>query len=80
MTLMSGNDWSSDGKKDTYDGPIQTSEDFEYQQGKPIKALIGIALLVVLALVLSRMNPAPHEASSNPAVTTGQTTGSATRP
>ena len=79
MTLMSGHDWSSDGKKGAYEETTQTSDEFEYQQGKPIKALIGIVLLVVLALVLSRLNPAPHETSSNPAVTTGQTTGSATR-
>ncbi|MDO8979990.1 MAG: hypothetical protein Q7V17_12245 [Afipia sp.] len=78
MTL-SANNWSSDSKEGGYDEPIQTSEEFEYQQGKPIKAIIGIALLVVLALVLSRMNPAPHAISNNPAVTTGQTTGSATR-
>lgn len=79
MTLMTGKDWPSDGKKGAYDETTQTSDEFEYQQGKPIKALIGIVLLVVLALVLSRLNPAPHETSSNPAVTTGQTTGSATR-
>jgi len=79
MALMSGNDWPSDGKKGGYDEPVQTSEEFEYQQGKPIKALIGVALLVVLALVLARMSPAPHEASNNPAVTTGQTTGSGAR-
>lgn len=76
---LSANDWSSDRKKGGYDEPIQTSEEFEYQQGKPIKALIGVALLVVLALVLARMNPAPHEASTDPAVTTGQTTGSSAR-
>lgn len=86
MTLMTGKDWPPDGKKGAYDETTQTSDEttqtsdeFEYQQGKPIKALIGIVLLVVLALVLSRLNPAPHETSSNPAVTTGQTTGSATR-
>lgn len=78
MTL-SANDWSSDGKKGGYDDPVQASEGFEYQQGKPVKALIGIALLVVLALVFSRMHPAPHDMSGNSAVTTGQTTGSTTR-
>ena len=78
MTL-SANDWSSDGKKGVYDEPVKTSEQFEHQRGKPIKALIGVALLVVFALLLSRMNPASHEAFTSPAVTTGQTTGSATR-
>ena len=54
MSRMSGSDWMSDGKKGVYDEPVQTSEEFEYQQGKPIKALIGIALLVVLAVALAR--------------------------
>lgn len=79
MTLMSGNDWSSDGKKGGYDEPVQTSEEFEYQQGKPIKALIGVALLVILAVALARMSPAPHEVTNNPAMTTSQTTGSSNR-
>lgn len=78
MTL-SANDWSSNGKGASNGKPVRTTEKFEYQQGKPIKALIGVALLVVLALVLARMNPAPHETSANPAITTGQTTGSITR-
>jgi hypothetical protein len=77
MTL-SGNDWSSDGKKGGYDEPIQTSKESESQQGKPIKAVFGVALLVVLALILARMHPVPHDVS-NPAVTTGQTTGSSAR-
>lgn len=78
MTLMSGNDWSTDGKKSVYDEPAGTGE-FENQKGKPIKALIGIALLVVFAVVLARMNPAPHETSSAPAWTTNQTTGSSSK-
>jgi hypothetical protein len=76
---MSGSDWMSDGKKGVYDEPAQTGEEFEYQQGKPIKALVGIALLVVLAVALARMNPAPHETSNTPGITTGQTTGTGTR-
>lgn len=79
MSRMSGSDWMSDGKKGVYDEPAQTGEEFEYQQGKPIKALVGIALLVVLAVALARMNPAPHETSNTPAITTGQTTGTGTR-
>ena len=75
MTLTSGNDWSSGDKKSVYDEPVAT-DGFENQQGKPVKALIGIALLVVLAVVLARMNPAPHETTSAPAWTTNQTTGS----
>lgn len=76
---ISGKDWSSDGKNGVYDESVQTSKVPESQQGKPIKAVIGIALLVVLAIVLSRMHPAPHEVPNNPAVTTGQTTGSSAR-
>jgi len=41
--------------------------------------LIGIALLVVLAVALARMNPTPHDVSNNPAITTGQTTGTSAR-
>lgn len=78
MTLMSGNDWPSDGKKSAYDEPTGTSK-FENQQGKPVKALIGIVLLVVFAVILARMNPVPHETASTPAWTTNQTTGSGTR-
>jgi len=75
MALMSGNDWSSDGKKGVYDEPAGT-DDFDKQQGKPVKALIGIALLVVFAVILARMNPAPHETSSTPSWSTNQTIGS----
>ena len=79
MALMSGNDWSSDGKNGARQKPAGTGE-LENQMGKPVKALIGIALLVVLAVVLSRMHPAPHEISSNPAMTTtGQTTTGSVR-
>ncbi|NGX99676.1 MAG: hypothetical protein G4V63_32160 [Candidatus Afipia apatlaquensis] len=79
MNRMSGSDWMSDGKKAVYDKPAQASEEFEYQQGKPVKALIGIALLAVLAVALARMHPAPHDVSNTPATTTGQTTGTSTR-
>lgn len=81
MALMSGNDWSSDvkNKNGVQDDPTGTSK-FQNQQGKPVKALIGVALLVVLTLVLSRMHPAPHEISSDPdTTTTSQTTGAVIR-
>lgn len=79
MALMLGDDWSSDGKNGVHEDPAGPDE-FENQQGKPVKALIGIALLVVLALVLSRMHPVPHEISGDPGMTTtGQTTGAAAR-
>lgn len=76
---ISGDDWTTADKKRGYDEPAQTSDDFAHQRGKPIKAVIGVAVLVVLALVLSRMNPAPHEVSNTPAMTTGQTTGTSAR-
>ena len=75
MTLMSGSDWSSDRKKGVYDEPAGP-DDLGNQQSKPVKALIGIALLVVFAVILARMNPAPHETSSASSWSTNQTIGS----
>lgn len=67
--------WMSDRKGD-YDARVHTDNDFgDNHEGKPIKAVIGLALLVILALVLSRMDPVPHDASTTPSITTGQTTG-----
>jgi len=55
----------------------RTTDDFEFNQsGKPIKAVIGVAILVILALVLSRMDPVSHEASAPSSITTAQTAGS----
>lgn len=80
MSRTSGTGWTSDKDHHGYDEPEQTSEELEFNQsGKPLKAVIGVAVLVVLALVLSRMNPASHEASSPPSVTTGQSTGTGSR-
>jgi len=74
MARMSDTGWNSDHRADQ---PEQSADDFEFnQRGKPLKAMIGVAILVVLALVLSRMNPVSHEASAPPSITTGQTTGS----
>ncbi len=73
---MSESNWTSIKEKGGYNAPIQSSENFEYsQRDKPIKAIIGIALLVVLALAFSQMDSAPHDVSNAPAVTTGQITG-----
>lgn len=75
MTVMSENDRSADNKTGVHDKPAGLN-DFKNQQGKPVKALIGIALLVLFAIVLARMNPVPHESISAPAWTANQTTGS----
>lgn len=78
MALISNDRWSSDEKKTAYDDATGTG-DFENQQGKSVKALIGIVLLVVFAIILARMNPAPHDSTSAPRSTTNQTTGSGAR-
>lgn len=73
MTRLSGSSWTPNREREGYDDPAQATDDVGYnQQNKPVKAVIGIAALVVLALVLSRMNPAPHDAANAPAITTGQ--------
>lgn len=80
MSRTSGTGWMSDNDHHGYDEPEQTSDDFEFnQRGKPLKAVIGVAVLVVLALVLSRMNPTPHEAANPPSITTGQSTNTESR-
>ncbi len=75
MTRISETGWIPDSEKSGHGTPVESGKDFDLnQQGKPMKAVIGVALLVVLALILSRMNPVPHEIS-DPSVTTGQATG-----
>jgi hypothetical protein len=79
MTRTSESSWTPDGEKRGHNTPLHSSEDFDSnQRSKPMKAIIGVVLLVVLALILSRMNPAPHEIS-DPSVTTGQATGTDAR-
>lgn len=73
MTRLSGNSWTPNESRESYDTPTQPNGDIgSNQQGKPIKTVIGIAVLVVLALVLSRMNPVPHDTANAPSITTGQ--------
>jgi hypothetical protein len=68
--------WMPDSHKPGADvSPFSKSDFDSRQQGKPMKAIIGIGLLVVLALVLSRMHPAPHDIQNNSAMTTGQAIG-----
>lgn len=80
MNRMSGSGYMSDGKKSRYDEPTKASDVFDdTQRGKPLKAVIGVILLAVLAIVLARMNPAPHESRSPSAPITQQTTGASAR-
>lgn len=54
--------------------PLAATKEFEQRhEGKPIKAAIGVGLLVVLALILSHMHPVPHEIAADPS-TMGQIT------
>jgi hypothetical protein len=64
--------WTSDDTEGDLEAPSAATSNFEQRhEGKPIKTMIGVVLLIVLALVLSRMHPAPHEIS-DPSATTGQ--------
>ena len=71
MTRVPESNWLSDLDR----GDVNTSDRSENfgpnNQGKPLKAVIGVAILVVFALVLSHMNPVPHDVPSSQ-VTTGQ--------
>ena len=79
MTRRSETGWMPDSKRSGHDTPSYSSKDFDInQQSKPMKAVIGVAVLVILALVLSRMHPAPHEVS-DPSVTAAHTTGTIAR-
>ncbi|MBI3700376.1 MAG: hypothetical protein HY242_08020 [Afipia sp.] len=86
---FSSNGWSSNPEHD-FSPPNQTSDDFEFNQsGKPIKAVIGLGILVAFGIALTFFHPASHSAStpSSPMVSEtahpdinsapGQTTGSA---
>lgn len=75
---MSESNWTSVNEKGGYDAPGRSNGEIEYsQRDKPIKAVIGIAVLVVLALAFSLMNPAARDVSHAPVTTTGETTGAA---
>lgn len=71
MALISGNRWASDKDKRGYADAPDVYEDFHFtQRNKPLKAVIGVALLVALALILARMHPAPHVIQSPPSYST----------
>lgn len=79
MTRTSETGWMPEGGKRGHDTPVNSGEDFDLnQQGKPVKTIIGVALLVVLALVLSQMHPVPHQIAA-PSVTMRQMTGAIAR-
>lgn len=71
MALISGNKWASDKDKRGYADAPDIYENFELsQRNKPLKAMIGVALLVALALILARMHPVPHEIPNPPSIST----------
>ncbi len=74
MTHTSDTGWMPDSENRRRDMASSNAEFDRTQQSKPMKAIIGIAVLVVLALILSRMNPVPHEITADPSETFGQTT------
>ena len=49
------------------------------QRNKPLKAMIGLMVLIVCALVLSRIDHAPHDIVPLPAATADHTAGSLSR-
>lgn len=63
--------WTPDSERRDADVSPPKSDFESRHRGKPVKAVIGVGLLVVLALVLSRMHPAPHDIPDHSA-TTGQ--------
>ena len=72
MAHVPGRNWASDDEKKRYTARAATNEDFgSKHQDKPVKAVIGIALLAILALLLSQLNPAPHDVSNTSSITTG---------
>lgn len=79
MTRTSETGWMPERENRGHDTPVNSGEDIGLnQRGKPVKTVIGVVLLVVLALALSRMHPVPHEIS-DPSGTAGQVTGTNTR-
>ncbi len=76
----SENSWTTDtGDSDTKQ-PERPNKGFvSHGMGKPMKTVIGIGLLVVVALALSRMHPVPHDVPKVPSWTTGQAAGTDAR-
>lgn len=54
-------------------GPVPSDNSFQTRQsGKSIKTVIGVGLLAVVALVLARMHPVPHDIPDIPSWATEQ--------
>ena len=71
MSRTSENGWAAGGHQ-SGDMPCQPDNDFRSRQsGKPMKTVIGVGLLAVVALVLSLMHPVPHDIPDGPSWTTG---------
>ncbi|CAN5223012.1 hypothetical protein BH10PSE10_BH10PSE10_07030 [soil metagenome] len=76
----SENSWTTDTEDYDTKQPERPNKNFESRElGKPMKTVIGIGLLVVVALALSRMHPVPHDVPDVPSWTTGQAAGADVR-
>jgi hypothetical protein len=74
MTMYSNNGWGSHAPG-TIDPPA-TSDEYELRNsGKPAKAIIGMAILVVFALALAFFKPSADNMAQSPTIQ--QKTGSA---
>ena len=74
MSRTSENEWTPDDHR-SGEAAFQPARDFELRQrGKPLKTVIGVGILAIIALVLTLMHPVPHDVPDVPAWTTGQAT------
>lgn len=66
MTNLSGNGW---GSQDDLSRTPSPSDEFDYnQEGKPTKAIIGLAILVALGIGLAFFKPTTDNVAKAPTV------------
>lgn len=69
MTTFSGNDWGSHSESKYSSASPQTTDEFEFnQRGKPMKAIIGLAVLVAFAVALAFFKPASDNMAKAPSL------------
>lgn len=69
MTTFSGNGRGSNSDSNYSSAPAQSTDDFEFnQRGKPMKAFIGLAILVVFAVALAFFKPASDNMAKSPSL------------